>query len=61
MDSEEEQEFSSGDEGGMLVEGEKPEILILEKKEDAQKVGGQNEPKATGSLNIQDEECSHTK
>jgi len=61
MNSEEEQEFSSGDEGGVLIGGEKPEILTLLKEEHALKVEVQNEPKATASMNIQDEECSHTK
>jgi len=44
LDSEEEQEFSSGDKGGMLIEGEKSEIFILIKEEHAQKVEVQNEP-----------------
>jgi len=56
-----EQEFSSGDDGGMLIEGKKPEILTLLKEEHAQKVEVQNEPRTTHSLNIQDEECSHTR
>jgi len=61
MDSEEEQEFSSGDDGGVLAEGEKPESSTLLKEEHTQKAEVQNEPRNTHSLNIQDEECGHTR
>jgi len=60
MDSEEE-EFCSGDEDGILIKDEKLERVTLLKEEQAQKIEVQKEPRTSQSMNIQDEECSHTK
>jgi len=60
MDSEEE-EFSSGDEDGILIKDGKLERVTLLKEEQAQKVGVQKEPRTSQSMNILDEKCYHTK
>jgi len=57
----EEEEFISGDEDGMLIEDEKPEILMFQDKERVQKVVVKKEPKMAQFLTIQNEECGHTK
>jgi len=57
----EDEEFSSGDECGTLIEGEEPEMLPQLKEEGAQKVEVQKEPRTSQLMNIQDEECYHTR